>query len=412
MFLTMLLNDVLGILVFVGQAVLHVGPAFLISVGLGVLIRFLKLDQMIRSAFNRQIGWAILLATLVGAFSPFCSCSVIPIIASLLLSGVPLAPVMSFWIASPTMDPEIFALSVATLGLPLAIARLVATLILSLSAGYLTLVLTESGVISGAFLRETSPKPKRKNTPDRAPVASPAIAPLIQFAAASGSYVLSGADAAAVSCCAVPVSLAAAQASASCGCSAPSGPVVSSRGCSVDSAPAAPSCGCSVTSARDVPACGCSVPAASDTGLQGVIESFRAIDWREFAKAYVEQAWNMAGWLLLAFFLEALIGRYVAQETIAQWVGGRSIFAVPMASLIGIPLYLSNVTALPIVSGLLAQGMQSGAAIAFLIAGPITTVPAMAAVWGIVRRRVFYLYLGIGLFGSMLVGYLVNIVLP
>jgi uncharacterized membrane protein YraQ (UPF0718 family) len=56
--------------------------------------------------------------------------------------------------------------------------------------------------------------------------------------------------------------------------------------------------------------------------------------------------------------------------------------------------------------------MQPGAAIAFLIAGPITTIPAMTAVWGIVKWRVFALYLGMGLFGSILMGYAVNLILP
>lgn len=74
-------------------------------------------------------------------------------------------------------------------------------------------------------------------------------------------------------------------------------------------------------------------------------------------------------------------------------------------------LYLNNVAALPIVSGLLAQGMQSGAAIAFLIAGPVTTVPAMSAVWGVVTRRVFLLYLGISLVGAVVLGWLTNLVL-
>jgi hypothetical protein len=82
-----------------------------------------------------------------------------------------------------------------------------------------------------------------------------------------------------------------------------------------------------------------------------------------------------------------------------------------IAALVGIPLYLNNVAALPIVSGLLAQGMQPGAAIAFLIAGPVTTVPAMSAVWGVVTRRVFVLYLGISLSGAIILGWLTNLVL-
>ena len=44
---------------------------------------------------------------------------------------------------------------------------------------------------------------------------------------------------------------------------------------------------------------------------------------------------------------------------------------------------------------LIKQGMNPAAALAFLIAGPTTTLPAMSAVWGLVRRKVFTLYLGI-----------------
>ena len=60
---------------------------------------------------------------------------------------------------------------------------------------------------------------------------------------------------------------------------------------------------------------------------------------------------------------------------------------------------------------MLESGMQPGAAIAFLIAGPLTTVPAMAAVWGVVSPRVFALYVGVGLVGSVLLGLATNLVL-
>jgi uncharacterized membrane protein YraQ (UPF0718 family) len=109
--------------------------------------------------------------------------------------------------------------------------------------------------------------------------------------------------------------------------------------------------------------------------------------------------------------MEALITLYVPQEAIATILGEGNVFAVPLAALIGIPLYLSNFSALPIVSGLLAQGMQSGAAIAFLVAGPVTTVPAMTAVYGVVQKRVFVLYLSLGLFGAMVMGVVANLLL-
>jgi uncharacterized membrane protein YraQ (UPF0718 family) len=49
--------------------------------------------------------------------------------------------------------------------------------------------------------------------------------------------------------------------------------------------------------------------------------------------------------------------------------------------------------------------MGRGAALAFLITGPVTTLPAMAAVWGVVKVRVFFIYLGLGLIGGILSGY-------
>ncbi len=139
--------------------------------------------------------------------------------------------------------------------------------------------------------------------------------------------------------------------------------------------------------------------------------TLRQINWPEFGYEVGKQSWLLGRWLLLAFLLEALILRYIPQTTIAGILGEGNIFAVPLAALIGIPLYLSNFTALPIVSGLLEQGMQPGAAIAFLIAGPVTTIPAMTAVYGIVQKRLFVLYLAIGLLGAMIMGFAANILL-
>ena len=50
----------------------------------------------------------IVIASLGGALSPFCSCGVVPLVAGLLAAGVPLPVVMAFWLSSPLMDPEMF----------------------------------------------------------------------------------------------------------------------------------------------------------------------------------------------------------------------------------------------------------------------------------------------------------------
>src|SRR5918992_732927 len=150
------IQEAVQVVGFVVDAAWRILPVFLLAVFLGVMVRALRLDSTIRGAFDTRVGLSILLATAVGAFTPFCSCTVVPIVAGLLVAGVPLAPVMSFWIASPTMDPEVFALSVGLLGWPLAVARLAATLVLSLGAGYLTLMLIRSDLLLGKVLRQSA----------------------------------------------------------------------------------------------------------------------------------------------------------------------------------------------------------------------------------------------------------------
>ncbi|MBI1736255.1 MAG: permease [Candidatus Rokubacteria bacterium] len=353
------LVELLAVARFAGDETLRVLPVFLLSVGLGVLIRQLEMDAMIRRAFDARVGLAILLATAVGAFSPFCSCTVIPVVTGLLLSGVPLAPVMSFWVASPTMDPEIFALSVATLGWPLAVARLLATLAVSLGAGWLTLALTRSGVLATHALRVPAP-------------ARAAVRPLATIPVAA---TVGGGGGATTRLASLPVRrLVDAPASGACCAPRPSAP-------------------------------------AAGGWADLIVASARRIRWSEFVRGVGVESVRLGRWLLLAFVLEAVIIRYVPQAAIARVLGADSMLAVPLAALVGIPLYLNNVSALPIVSGLLGQGMQSGAAVAFLIAGPVTTVPAMAAVWGTARPRVFALYVGVAIAGAIAAGVVTSAVL-
>jgi uncharacterized membrane protein YraQ (UPF0718 family) len=118
----------------------------------------------------------------------------------------------------------------------------------------------------------------------------------------------------------------------------------------------------------------------------------------------------VAKFMALAFFLEALITLYVPAEWITGLVGRDNAYAILMAALLGVPAYTSNLAALPMIGGLLAQGMNPAAALAFLIAGPTTTLPAMAAVWGLATRRVFVLYVSFSLVGAVVAGYVYGLV--
>ena len=322
-------NEFLKITDFMIQAFIHIWPYLLITIPIAVVVNMSGASAYIKRAFNAGPVAAVLLATIVGAFSPFCSCSVIPVVAALLIGGVPLPPVMAFWIASPSMDPEIFFLSVGTIGLDLAVWRLLGTLVMSLGAGFITLALVKAGWIRQDVLKQK----KRSGTSQRL-VTDVSIQPGVAE------------------------------------------PGRGSQG----------SCGGS---------CG-----PAERGCSG-----NPFFWKQLAKASVDATWMVVKFMALAFFLEALIVLYVPREWITGLMGNDNAFAILTAAILGIPVYTSNISALPMVSGLLVQGLSPAAGLAFLIAGPTTTLPAMAAVWSLVKLRIFLLYVSFSLVGAILLGY-------
>ncbi len=113
----------------------------------------------------------------------------------------------------------------------------------------------------------------------------------------------------------------------------------------------------------------------------------------------------LAKWLILAFALESLMLRYVPADAVAGLIGGDGPLAVPLAALVGMPAYLNGYAAIPLVNGLMDLGMAPGAALAFMTAGAVSSIPAAIAVWALVRPPVFVWYLALAFTGSVLAGY-------
>ena len=123
-------------------------PFFILAIGLAAYAKASGADNTIARVFSGSPIRSTILAAFVGALSPFCSCGVIPLIAAMLGAGVPLAPVMAFWIASPIMDPEMFILTAAGIGINFAIAKTLATIAMGLFAGFSVLLLQRYGFLA------------------------------------------------------------------------------------------------------------------------------------------------------------------------------------------------------------------------------------------------------------------------
>ncbi len=416
-----MLEPVLKISQFIAEAFLHIWPYVIVTIPLAVAVQMSGASKYIKRAFEARPLTAIVLATVLGAFSPFCSCGVIPVIASLLISGVPLAPVMSFWIASPSMDPEIFFLSVGMIGWELAIWRLAATLVLSLGAGFITHLLMQNGWLGQQILR-TRKVTRVQSTAELFKKGWQALIggvkktfrysnvfflqPLMphfrnsehyyekryknSFAPAEHSFPAAVSQSRGQLQYAPVIAPLKSESAAGCGsCSTAIIPLESPQPASVK------------ILNTPTPEDSCR-SGAQNCGCNSAIDTFRQRLFKETLSATTMVVKFMA----LAFFLEALIILYVPQEWIIAALGRNNPMAIATAAVLGVPTYTSSLTALPMISGLLTQGMNPAAALAFLIAGPTTTLPAMAAVWPLVARRVFVLYVSFSLAGAIIIGYL------
>jgi hypothetical protein len=291
---------------FAGRALVGIAPWFAISVFFAAVAKATGAEGLIARAFEGRQARMVVMASLVGALSPFCSCGVIPLVAGLLGAGVPLAPVMAFWISSPLMDPNMFILTAAELGLGFAVAKTLAAIGMGAASGFATMALARHGALDDALR----------------------MAPQ--------------------SCCG--------------------------------------------SSART---------------RASVVWRF----WEEGnrSQAFLTQAgettWFLGRWLALAFVLEYLMLMWLPASTVARWLGQDGPWAIPLAVLTGIPAYLNGFAAIPLVAGLMGLGMSPAAALGFMLGGGVTSIPAMVAVYALVRLKVFGWYLGLAAAGALLASY-------
>jgi uncharacterized membrane protein YraQ (UPF0718 family) len=297
-------------LAFTVNALIQISPFFLLAIFFSAYAKASGADQLIARAFSKNTTVAITAASLAGALSPFCSCGVIPVIAGMLASGVPLAPVMAFCVSSPIMDPEMFILTAAGINLNFAIAKTITAIFMGFLAGYAVLGLQKMGHIQ---------QPLKKAV-----------------------------------------------------------------------------------------GCGCGQPSFDSKAPVEIAWSF----WREptrkmeFITQFRDNGFFLAKWMTLAFLLESLMMAYIPAKTVANVVGIGNPMAIPIASVIGIPAYMNGYAAIPLISGFMELGMAPGAALSFATAGAVSSVPAALAVYALLKRSVFLVYIAIGVVGSLFAGYL------
>lgn len=112
--------------------------------------------------------------------------------------------------------------------------------------------------------------------------------------------------------------------------------------------------------------------------------------------------------ILFYFIIFIAIGQLIGIFVPTEWVLGLfspgKIYSIPLAAIIGLPLYVSGSASLPLLKSLLDIGAGEGAVLAFLIAGQATSVAVILGISTFIRKKAVIFYISYVLLGAILSG--------
>jgi uncharacterized protein len=123
------------------------------------------------------------------------------------------------------------------------------------------------------------------------------------------------------------------------------------------------------------------------------------------ALGVIRQIWL---WVLVGVAIGAFIHNYVPQETIHRLIDATGIFSVPLATLLGVPMYGSCAAIVPVAVVLFEKGIPLGTALAFMMAMAALSLPEAIMLRRTMRLPLIALYFGITTLAIILTGYLLN----
>ncbi len=116
-------------------------------------------------------------------------------------------------------------------------------------------------------------------------------------------------------------------------------------------------------------------------------------------------------YILGGIALGALIHGYVPQEFMASFMGKDAWWSVPLAVIIGVPMYTNAAGVIPIVQALLAKGAALGTVLAFMMSVIALSLPEMIILRKVLKVRLIATFIGVVATGILLVGFVFNAVL-
>lgn len=351
-------------LVISGELILiFVAVSFLV----GILMEYLP-PSRIRDFLSNRFTWVqYLLGSGLGAVTPFCSCSTVPITAGLLKGGVPFGPTMAFLFASPVLNPIIIALLLSLFGLKVTVVYVVVTFLGSM---ILAAILSRMGMENQ-------------------------VKPLLSFQTAS--------------CCgespkAQPDPMKMQPAAAACCASEVAQPLITFP---TFQAPG----GFCASEVKTTPepssksSC-CSVDFEADSEMPDHLPFKEKMKRASFSA--IDTFKGVFWYLLLGAAIGAFIYGFFPQDLVVRLAGPGNSWSIPVAAAIGVPMYIRAETIIPISAALVGKGMGLGTVLALIIGGAGASIPELIILGSMFKRKLVLAFAVNVFVVAIIAGYLVE----
>ncbi|MDR8522514.1 permease [Shewanella fidelis] len=338
-----------------------------ISYIVGLLQEYIP-PEKIQSILSSKKGKGYVIAALLGSITPFCSCSTIPFLKGLLRAKAGFGPMMVFLFSSPLLNPIIIGLFIVTFGFKVALFYFLVAMVVSVTAGY---VLEKLG-----FERYVKPE-------------------AYEAAESSSCGTSCGdtpkAEAKPASSCCTPKQEAAPVASTSC-CTPKQEPApVTNTSCCTAAVEPVDSCG-------TASACGTTTTVKQDNRWMRVWRS----TWKDFKQ--------VLPYLMIGILLGSFIYGFIPTDLIAKYAGEGTWYAIPIAAVIGIPLYIRAEAVIPLSSALVAKGMALGSVMALIIGSAGASLTEVILLKSIFKNQMIAAFLAVILGMAIAAGYLYTLI--
>jgi len=131
----------------------------------------------------------------------------------------------------------------------------------------------------------------------------------------------------------------------------------------------------------------------------------RALSSRDYT---IDLLKRITPYVIIAIGIGAIIHGYVPTDFLVTYVGANNPLAVPIAVLIGVPLYSNAAGIIPLVAVLIDKGIPVGTALAFMMAVTALSLPEMIILRKVLKPKLLAIFIAILAVSITAIGYLFN----